>query len=204
MKRNCLFVLVLAALAATFPGTVQGGFFYEFVGLPAAPVNPGTEVQVEVRLTETGTNVFDAGVIAAAVQIAPVPGLVLNAITPGPDWDLSTFSVPTGYWDGATGPESSLQTNSVLLATYSFTAHQTATFTAVDPMTLGDNGSAIDVNFNSYLVGGASGTVSVVPEPSTLIGWSLGLVAVVGCGWARSRRGNHRRLCEKCGPLHGE
>lgn len=193
MKRNVLFVFVLTALAACLPATGQCGFIYQFTGLPAAPVTPGTEVQVQVFLAEFDTTIFTDGIIAASVQIAPVSGLVLNSITSGADWALSDFNTNTGYWDGSTEIDSKVTTNPVLLATYSFTANQTATFTAVDPLVLDEDGSAIDVNFNGHLIGSASATITVVPEPSTLFAWCSALLAVSGFSWVRIHR-SWRRL----------
>ena len=86
MKRNCLFIFVVAALSGLYSATAQGGFFYQFAGLPVAPVAPGTNVQVQVLLAEADTTVLSGGIIAASVQIAPVSGLVLNEITSGADW----------------------------------------------------------------------------------------------------------------------
>jgi hypothetical protein len=55
-------------------------------------------------------------------------------------------------------------------------------------LVLNDNGSVFDDDDNVYRIASLSGTVEVVPEPATLIGWSTALAAVVGFGWVRTRR----------------
>jgi hypothetical protein len=189
MKRNCLFLFVLVALTSLYPATAQCAFIYQFVGIPAAPVASGTNVDVEVWLAEVDTSVVvDTGIYSAAVQIAPMPGLILNTITTSTGWDFVDIHVDIGLWQGLTDPTTLVNSNPVRLATYSFTANQTTTFTAVDPLVLNDNGSVFDADDNVYRIASLSGTVEVVPEPATLIGWSTALAAVVGFGWVRTRR----------------
>jgi hypothetical protein len=196
MKCKRLFGLLLLALATLYPASAQAAFIYQFVGIPAAPVAPGTEIGVEVWLAEVDTNVVgETGIYSAAVQIAPVTGLVpfeTNPIVTSPEWGFVDIDVDLGLWQGLTIPDTYVTTNPVKLATYFFTANKTTTFTAVDPLVLNPSGSVFDRNDNVYRIGSLSGTVEVVPEPATLIGWSTALAAVAGFGWMRTRR--HRRV----------
>lgn len=187
MNRKNMFFLVMAVLVVTFPNTARSGFVYQFAGLPAGPVTPGTSVSVEVRLAEFDTTVLNNGIFTAAVQIAPEPGLVLDSITTGSEW-IGHVDLETGTWDGFTNTQ--VTAGPVLLATYGFIVNQTTSFSAVDPQILGI-GSVGDLAFNVYPIESANGTFSVVPEPATLFGWSTALAVVAGVGWVRTRR--HRR-----------
>jgi hypothetical protein len=110
--------MLLFALAVWSPATAQCAFIYQFVGIPAAPVAPGTNVDVEVWLAEVGTNVVvDTGIYSAAVKIAPMPGLILNTITTSPDWDFVDIHVDIGLWQGLTDPMTVVNSNPVRLAT---------------------------------------------------------------------------------------